>query len=1111
MRKIVLYIAPHLSTGGMPQYLCKQIELLKEEFNVYCIEWSDVTGGVLVVQRNKIKNLLGSNLITLGADKNELFKHIERIKPDVIHLQEIPEIFTIPYNIATRLYSKDRSYTLIETSHDSSFNVDDKVFLPDRFLMVSQYQINDYKKLGIPCDLVEYPIEYFTRTKTKEEAQKALGMDPKLKHVINVGLFTPRKNQAEVIEYAKRLIDYPIQFHFIGNHADNFKHYWEPLMKSFPSNCKWWNERTDVENFYQAADLFLFTSRGSNTDKETMPLVIRESVSWQVPSLIYNLPVYLNYFDKYKNINYLNFDSLDDNCNKILKKLDLEKAEIDSYFDLSIEPQDNKIWINYKRQERNSYKISIKEKDSNAPMYWFDATFENHSQYWTIPIPTSAAHFATDPAIGTIAVEFYDTESNLLFTKDLFVKNVPQKQTKLNLKNPFDCLFNNYNEMFLEKKYDCYGLENLDTVFDIGANSGLFSLLLVNKGCTNVYAFEPNQESIFNLKEVTKGLDVKIVEKAVYTKDEDLTFYIDPTNTTIGSLSENHLQIHAKEVNKITVPAISLKTFIAQNDIKKISLIKMDIEGAEYDIIENLEDEVFDIVDNFLIEYHDNEGEKAEKLVKKLVSKGFDIYQIRDQNSKGNDSIKETYKTSKLGTLLAKKSPQEKLLTVVIPTYNHEKYIEECIDSVLKQDTLFNFNILISDDVSKDKTWELIQKYRGIPNLILNRNEINQGPTPLMVYNLLKKVKSKYVTILDGDDYYVNNLKLQKQFDFLENNTEYSVCSTGYYQIEDSSSDNPLPNYNFYGIKEEVVLKDNFEANYISFGLMFRNLFLDKNYEFPNWFFDKDIFDGYWALNCLLLQKGRGKNEKWVGGVYRTSPSSHYSEKSTEWKVEVTTKQSNLIKKQFINLTMTHLVNTCDINVHNMFNNHFKVRYKGVPYIKCPMDYVLYQMIIMDIKPDLIIEIGTLNGGGALYYADLLYLLGKGEVHTINVQSEIYDQIVLNHGKIKHFYGGYENYDLNNAKGFETILVIDDASHDYKDVLNTLNKFSSVVSKNSYFIVEDGIVSFTGLEQNYNGGPRRAIDEFLQTNNNFIVDRSLCDFFGTNATFNPDGYLKRVS
>lgn len=319
MKKRIVYIAPHLSTGGMPQYLVKQIESIKDDFDVYCIEWGNVTGGVLVVQRNKMVNLLGDRLITLGEDKNELFKILDTLKPDVLHLQEIPELF-MENSIADKLYKNDRNYVIIETSHDSGFNVDTKLYLPDKFLLVSNYQIKLYEKLGVPCDLVEYPIENKIRTKSREQALRDLGLDPNLKHVINVGLFTPRKNQAEVIEYARMLQNYQVQFHFIGNQADNFKFYWEPLMKDFPPNCKWWNERSDVDAFYEAADLFLFTSRGHSTDMETMPLVIRESLGWKTPSLIYNLPVYMGYFDKYDSIEYLT-DDIQKNTVRIAEKL----------------------------------------------------------------------------------------------------------------------------------------------------------------------------------------------------------------------------------------------------------------------------------------------------------------------------------------------------------------------------------------------------------------------------------------------------------------------------------------------------------------------------------------------------------------------------------------------------------------------------------------------------------------------------------------------------------------------------------------------------------------------------------------------------------------------
>ena len=328
MQKL-LYVAPHLSTGGLPQYLTKKIELLKDSFDIYLVEWVDCTGGVLVVQRDKVRNLLNPNkFFTLYEDKHELIEIINRVQPDIVHLEEIPEFF-MDYDVAKQLYNPERKYLIIETSHDSSYNTENKQFFPDKFMFVSNWQIQQYKDINVPSVLVEYPIEYKERP-DRNTALQSLGLDPNKKHVLHVGLFTPRKNQAEFFEYARSLPEY--QFHCVGNQAENFKHYWEPLMENKPSNITWWNERRDVDNFYSAMDLFLFTSKGHENDKETMPLVIREAISWKLPVLIYNLPVYLNYFDDYENVSYLEFDNFEGNCN-IIKSI-LQQQPI---FDLSQE------------------------------------------------------------------------------------------------------------------------------------------------------------------------------------------------------------------------------------------------------------------------------------------------------------------------------------------------------------------------------------------------------------------------------------------------------------------------------------------------------------------------------------------------------------------------------------------------------------------------------------------------------------------------------------------------------------------------------------------------------------------------------------------------------
>jgi len=208
---------------------------------------------------------------------------------------------------------------------------------------------------------------------------------------------------------------------------------------------------------------------------------------------------------------------------------------------------------------------------------------------------------------------------------------------------------------------------------------------------------------------------------------------------------------------------------------------------------------------------------------------------------------------------------------------------------------------------------------------------------------------------------------------------------------------------------------------------------------------------------------------------------------------------------------MSFFSRNTDFKLKDIEAGHFKVTYKGVHAIKCPFDYVLYQMLIWEVKPDLIIEIGTNKGGSALYLADLLELNKKGEIHTIDLSVNQENASLLSHPRIKVFKDGFMNYDTSHLSNYETILVIEDGSHTYEDTRDALEKFSSFVTKNSYFIAEDGIVNELGREKEFNGGPQKAVAEFIKKNKDFIIDRKWCDFFGPNATFNVNGYLKRIS
>jgi hypothetical protein len=225
---------------------------------------------------------------------------------------EVPEIF-IEFDLIKKIYEyKKDDYFIIETTHTSTFNNDYKNFLPDKFIFPCEFSKKQYEEFKIPTEVIEYEHEIPFKI-PKKWAQEKLSLDSSFKHVINIGLFTPGKNQREVIELAKTLEDEKIIFHFIGNMAENYKYYWEPIVKNLPKNCKLWGERNDVDTFYSAADLMLFSST-----EELNPLCIKEAISHRTPVLCRNLPTYLNKYSTKDGVEFVNTSTLKNDVLKIL-------------------------------------------------------------------------------------------------------------------------------------------------------------------------------------------------------------------------------------------------------------------------------------------------------------------------------------------------------------------------------------------------------------------------------------------------------------------------------------------------------------------------------------------------------------------------------------------------------------------------------------------------------------------------------------------------------------------------------------------------------------------------------------------------------------------------
>ena len=180
----------------------------------------------------------------------------------------------------------------------------------------------------------------------------------------------------------------------------------------------------------------------------------------------------------------------------------------------------------------------------------------------------------------------------------------------------------------------------------------------------------------------------------------------------------------------------------------------------------------------------------------------------------------------------------------------------------------------------------------------------------------------------------------------------------------------------------------------------------------------------------------------------------------------------------------------------------------GVPLEKCPLDCWIYQEIIFETKPDVIIECGTFEGGSALFLASLLDIMNKGKIITVDIVKKKFKQ----HPRITYLTGSSTSKEIfatikSMIQEDDKVMIILDSNHTKNHVLNELRMYKDLVSKENYLIVEDSNVNGNPIQKDHGDGPMKAITEFMKENNQFIIDKSKEKFY---LTFNPNGYLKKV-
>ena len=212
------------------------------------------------------------------------------------------------------------------------------------------------------------------------------------------------------------------------------------------------------------------------------------------------------------------------------------------------------------------------------------------------------------------------------------------------------------------------------------------------------------------------------------------------------------------------------------------------------------------------------------------------------------------------------------LVSICCVTYNHEKYLRQCLDGFVMQQTNFAFEILVHEDASTDSTAHILKEYENkYPTLFRCVYQVeNQFKKQNVLINILfKMVRGKYIALCEGDDYWVDFGKLQKQVQFLEANDEFSIC----YHKTKILRDDQLSEHT-KTIRDRSFVFNFFDSlqskNGNTLSMVLRTSVFEK-IEMDSLFFGLKIGD--WPLECIATMKGSGFFMIEKMGVYRVHNS----------------------------------------------------------------------------------------------------------------------------------------------------------------------------------------------------------------------------------------------
>jgi glycosyltransferase involved in cell wall biosynthesis len=225
-------------------------------------------------------------------------------------------------------------------------------------------------------------------------------------------------------------------------------------------------------------------------------------------------------------------------------------------------------------------------------------------------------------------------------------------------------------------------------------------------------------------------------------------------------------------------------------------------------------------------------------------------------------------------------------VSVLLVTYNHEKYIRQALDSVLMQKTDLDFEIVVADDHSQDSTIAIIEEYQADNhNIRILPSEQNVGITRNYQRGFAA-CRGEYIAVLEGDDFWISPTKLTSLVAFLEQNQECAFCFHRLIRLDEGSSGSAV--HPSFEIATEFALftpaqlaKDNFIGNFSV--CVYRREFIDR---LDPALFEMKVYD--WMFNITVAQEGKIGYVPTIMSVYRSHPSGAWSTKTPdEWRPEL--------------------------------------------------------------------------------------------------------------------------------------------------------------------------------------------------------------------------------